>query len=70
MICSSVKRFFMSNLLHQWDWTLKLRATQTGETSLAPLRLYLALELFPAAFNDIPVHISNSSRLDTQDNLG
>jgi len=30
MICSSVKRFFMSNLLHQWDWTLKLRATQTG----------------------------------------
>jgi hypothetical protein len=33
MICSSVKRFFMSNLLHQWDWTPKLRATQTGGTS-------------------------------------
>jgi hypothetical protein len=23
----------MSNLLRQWDWTLKLRATQTGGTS-------------------------------------
>ncbi|HUX29864.1 MAG TPA: hypothetical protein VMV78_04450, partial [Thiobacillus sp.] len=34
MIRSSVKRFFMSNLLRQWDWTLKLRATQTGGTSL------------------------------------
>jgi CDP-4-dehydro-6-deoxyglucose reductase len=37
MICSSVNRFFISNLLHARDWTLKLRATQTGGTSAAPL---------------------------------
>lgn len=37
MICSSVNRFFMSNLLVSWDWTLISRATQTGGTSLALL---------------------------------
>lgn len=30
MICSSVKRFFMSNLRVMVDWTLKSRATQGG----------------------------------------
>jgi hypothetical protein len=34
MICSSVKRFFMSNLLRGGYWTLKAGATQSGGTSV------------------------------------
>lgn len=46
MICSSVNRFFMSNLLHGWDWTLKLRATQTGGTSASPFETdYLGFQV-------------------------
>lgn len=45
MICSSVNRFFMSNLLHGWDWTLKLCATQIGGTS--PLQRVRASRRLP-----------------------
>ncbi|MEW6563852.1 MAG: hypothetical protein AB1400_11665, partial [Pseudomonadota bacterium] len=34
MICSSVNRFFMSNLLCGCDWTLISGATQDGGTSV------------------------------------
>jgi len=43
MICSSLNRFFMSNLLHGWDWTLRSGATQIGGTSAARRYVQLAV---------------------------
>ncbi|MCG9125868.1 hypothetical protein LH460_14610, partial [Laribacter hongkongensis] len=42
MICSSVKRFFMSNLPVMVDWTLKSRATQyRGDVGLMTIGLII-----------------------------
>ena len=62
MICSSLKRFFMSNLLVVLDWTLKLPATQfRGDVECQSVLETEAIH-FGVAFNVFPEEIDGKRK--------